>query len=156
MPVHKKGTKNPYKIIILCLYFQFAVKFLKDSCITRYLISFLKKSLISANQSGFKPGNSCVNHFFPNALFIYPLKTLENCKVFWCFPGIEKGCIGKKWINEFLSIKHNIYKSFDENYKSINRHFKSIQWSQARWSYLQIKKNGISGNLFKILKQLLT
>ena len=113
----QKGTKNPYKIIVLCLYFQFAVKFLKDSYITRYLISFLKKSLIWANQSGFKPGNSCINQFFPNALFIYPLKTLENRKIFCCFQRIEKGCIGKKWINELLSIKHNIYKSFGDNYE---------------------------------------
>ena len=32
--------------------------------------------------------------------FSTPLKTLENRKDFWCFQGIEKGCIGKKWVKE--------------------------------------------------------
>ena len=32
--------------------------------------------------------------FVPNALFLYPLKTLENLTVFWCFQGVEKECIG--------------------------------------------------------------
>ena len=40
---------------------------------------FLDKGLISANQSGFKPGGSC--------------------------------------INQFLSITHNIYKSFNDGYE---------------------------------------
>ena len=39
------------------------------------------------------------NPFVPNALFLYPLKTSENHKVFWCFQGVEKGCIGNKWAN---------------------------------------------------------
>ena len=42
------------------------------------------------------------NPFVPNAPFLCPLKKSENLKVFWCFEGIEKGCIGDKWIkNEF-------------------------------------------------------
>ena len=32
--------------------------------------------------------------FVPNAPFLYPLKT------FWCFQGVEKGCIGNEWVNE--------------------------------------------------------
>ena len=28
-----------------------------------------------------------------------PLKISENRKVFWCFQGVEKGCIGNKWVN---------------------------------------------------------
>ena len=27
--------------------------------------------------------------------FLYPLKISENRKVFWCFRGVEKGCIGE-------------------------------------------------------------
>ena len=42
-----------------------------------------------------------VNLFAPNAPFPYPLKTSKNPKVFWCFPEVEKGCIGKKWVNLF-------------------------------------------------------
>ena len=45
----------------------------------RCLLSFLIKALISANQSGFKPGDSC--------------------------------------INQLLSKRHNIYKSFDDGYE---------------------------------------
>ena len=36
------------------------------------------------------------NPFFPNATFLYSLKTSENLKVFWCFQGVEKECIGNK------------------------------------------------------------
>ena len=38
------------------------------------------------------------NPCFPNTLFHNPLKTSENRKVFWCFQGVEKGCIGNKWV----------------------------------------------------------
>ena len=40
-----------------------------------------------------------VNPFVPNAPFLYPLKTSENRKIFWCFQGMEKGGIGKEWAN---------------------------------------------------------
>ena len=39
------------------------------------------------------------NPFVPNAPFLYPLKISEKHKVFWCFKGVEKGCIGKKCVN---------------------------------------------------------
>ena len=39
------------------------------------------------------------NPFVSNALFLYPLKTSENHTVFWCFQGVEKGCIGNEWVN---------------------------------------------------------
>ena len=39
------------------------------------------------------------NPFFPNAPFLYPLKTSENRKVFWCFQGVEKECIENYWVN---------------------------------------------------------
>ena len=42
------------------------------------------------------------NPFVPNAPFLYPLKTSENRKVFLCFQGVEKGCIGNKWVDEVL------------------------------------------------------
>ena len=38
-----------------------------------------------------------VNPFVHNAPFLYPLKT-ENRKVLWCFQGVDKGYIGKKWV----------------------------------------------------------
>ena len=36
--------------------------------------------------------------FVRNALFLYPLKTLENLTVFWCFQGVEKECIGNELV----------------------------------------------------------
>ena len=39
------------------------------------------------------------NPFVPNAPFLYPLKISENRKVLRCFQGVEKRCIGKKWLN---------------------------------------------------------
>ena len=42
------------------------------------------------------------NPFVPNAPFLYPLKTSENRKVFLCFQGVEKGCIGNKWVNKII------------------------------------------------------
>ena len=38
------------------------------------------------------------NPFVPKVTFLDPLKTLENLTVFWCFQGVEKGCIGNKWV----------------------------------------------------------
>ena len=46
--------------------------------------------------------NCQINPYFPNAPFLYPLKTSENRKVFWCFQGVEKGCIGKIWVKVAL------------------------------------------------------
>ena len=40
------------------------------------------------------------NPFFPNAPFLYPLKTSENHQIFRYFQGIEKGCIENKWVKE--------------------------------------------------------
>ena len=45
-----------------------------------------------------------INPFVPNAPFLYPLKTSENPKVFGCFLGVEKGCIGSKWVS--VDIRH--------------------------------------------------
>ena len=36
------------------------------------------------------------NPFVSNAAFLFPLKTLENLTVFWCFEGVEKAYIGNK------------------------------------------------------------
>ena len=66
---------------------------------------------------------NCVNPFVPNAPFLYPLKTPENRKVFWCFQGVDKGCIGNKRVhettnndlNEILRLKQFIQKSLPDN-----------------------------------------
>ena len=40
--------------------------------------------------------------FASNVPFLYPLKVSENFTVFWCFQGVEKRCIGNKWVNTAL------------------------------------------------------
>ena len=44
------------------------------------------------------------NPFFPNALFLYPLKTSAKLTVFWCFQRVEEGCIWNKWVNHHLRL----------------------------------------------------
>ena len=52
--------------------------------------------------------SSPFNLFVPNAPLIYPLKTSENRKVFWCFQGVEQGWIGNRWVNLFqANVPHN-------------------------------------------------
>ena len=41
--------------------------------------------------------------FIPNAPILYSLKASEIFTVFWCFQGVEKGCIGNKWVNSLLN-----------------------------------------------------
>ena len=43
-------------------------------------------------------------HLFPNASFLYPLKISENLTIFWCFHGVEKGCIGNEWVNHIFTL----------------------------------------------------
>ena len=60
--------------------------------------------------------NSLVNRFVPNAPLL-PLKTSENLTVFWCFRGVEKGCIWNKCVKIF-------YKTIDLSCK-----IESLHWS---------------------------
>ena len=63
---------------------------------------------------------SFLNPFVPNAPFVYPLKTSENHKVFWCFHGVEKRCIGNEWVNLTAERYFNIY-------------FQSEAYSESLW-----------------------
>ena len=58
-----------------------------------------------------------LNPFIPNASFLYPLKTAENRKYFWCFQGVQKECIGNEWVkvlwfsqaHKYLWIKSKLF-----------------------------------------------
>ena len=50
-----------------------------------------------------------INPFVPNIPFLYPLKISENHKVFWCFQGIQKGCIGNKWVKSCFAFLSKVY-----------------------------------------------
>ena len=43
------------------------------------------------------------NPFVHSATFLYPFKISEKLTIFWCFQGVEKGCIGKKCVKYQIS-----------------------------------------------------
>ena len=60
-----------------------------------------------------------VNPFIPTAPFLYPLKTSEKRKVFWCFQWLEKGCIGDEWAN-VVSVAEIVVNEICETMFSFN------------------------------------
>ena len=79
--------------------------------------------------------NMIFNPFIPNAPFLYPLKASENLAVFWCFQGLEKGCIG----NELVELQRILFQSFamayqDKTYDLMNR---VVSWEECRnfWQF---------------------
>ena len=54
-----------------------------------------------------------LNPFVPNTPFLYPIKISENLAFFWCFQGVEKGCIGNKWVNAnfFINLIRGLFRT---------------------------------------------
>ena len=81
---------------------------------------FIEKDLISQHQSGFKPGNSC--------------------------------------INQLLSITHEIYQSFDEDFDVCSVFLDISKVFDKLWHNgltFKLKQNGISGSLLNLLSNFL-
>ena len=57
----KKVISKLLKTTVLFDFYRFAVKYLKDCFIMKWLSFFLENELISPKQSGFRPGDSCIN-----------------------------------------------------------------------------------------------
>ena len=70
-------------------------------------ISDFKHLLSDWNPDNFNP-------LAPNLPFLYPLKISEIITVFWCFQGVEKGCIGKELVNtqNFLDVTSQLAFTF--------------------------------------------
>ena len=68
---YKKGDKKTLKITVQFLYFLSVEKFLKDSYLMKCLVFFLANNLLAPNQSGFKPGDSCINQLLSITHEIY-------------------------------------------------------------------------------------
>ena len=64
-----------------------------------------------------KAHNIILTHLFPMYLFVYTMKTSKNITVFWCFQGVEKECIGNKWVNNCDSGHTRLKRQFDKNRK---------------------------------------
>ena len=66
---------------------------------------------------------------------------------------------GDSCVNQLLAITHEIYKSFDEGFEvigiflDISKAFDKV-WHEGL--LLKLKQNGISGNLLKLLRDLLS
>ena len=72
------------------------------------------------------------NPFVPNVPFLYPLKTLENLMVFWCFRGVKKGCIGNVCVKAYFYVYDRFHTSC---LKAFNR-------SHCKWfSYFSLMKD---------------
>ena len=48
--------------------------------------------------------NHSFSSFFPNAPFLYSLKTLKNLRVFWRFQGLEKQRTRNNWVNKVVKV----------------------------------------------------
>ena len=104
VPVHKKGNKKGLKTICQSLYSLFVAEFLSVSFITKCLAFFTENNLISPNQSGFRPGDSCVNQLLAIKHKIY--KSLDKgFEVRGVFLDISKA-FNKIW-HEGLLLKLN-------------------------------------------------
>ena len=78
-----------------------------------------------------------LNPFVPNTPFLYPLKT-ENLKVFWCFQGVEKGCIWSQWVKGEASYRFQYNKRKVWSGR-VFLHFCLIKWCQLRmWFYWRL------------------
>ena len=71
--------------------------------ITFLLIKNKMQNLFHETYNAMIPEPQQINLFVLNDPFLYPLKTSENRKVFYCFQGVEKGCIGNEWVKEIFA-----------------------------------------------------
>ena len=62
----------------------------------KWLLSWVETAYeqIVENCIHFKLNSCLLNSFVPIAPLLYLQKSSENLTVFWCFQGVEKGCIG--------------------------------------------------------------
>ena len=61
VPIHKKGTKKALENYLSVLLLSICGKILERVMLNEMFIFFIENKLISSNQSGFKPGDSCIN-----------------------------------------------------------------------------------------------
>ena len=74
----------------------------KDNLISKnfFLISLMNTYFTNIPKNWIQKSLPNLNPFVPKAPFLYPLKTWKNLWVFWFFQGVEKECIGNKWVKQ--------------------------------------------------------
>ena len=108
-----------------------------------------------------------VYQFVSSAPFLCLLKTSENLTVFWCFQGVEKGCIGNEWVKGVLNTPLSINKFWSKNLqflpKSMNFNpfvpnapfFYPLKTSENRrffWCFQEVEKGCIGNEWVKRIK----
>ena len=89
VPIHKKADKQcgrnyrPASLLPICS------KVLERTIYNTMFTYFIENNLISENQSGFKPGDSCVNQLLAITHEIFP-SVDDNCEVRGVFHDISK------------------------------------------------------------------
>ena len=71
VPIHKKGDKQTLKNYRPVSLLPICGKTFERHLFNEMFRFFLDNKLISTNQSGFKPGDSCMNHLLPITHEIY-------------------------------------------------------------------------------------
>ena len=89
-----------WKIIVLCLEFPFIVRFWNCLIYNSLLDFFIESDLISSNQSGFKPYDSCINQLFPITHQIYNSFD-DGCEITGIFLDVSK-VFDKIWHNGLI------------------------------------------------------
>ena len=121
VPVHNKSAKQILKTYRPISLLPIAGTIFERLLYDRMLEFFIENNLISKNQSGFRPGDSC--------------------------------------INQFLSVTHEIYQSFDDNHEAraifsdISKAFEKV-WHKGL--ILKLKINGISNKILNIVTDFLS
>ena len=66
-----------------------------------------------------------ISPFQPSIALLYPLKTLENLSVFWCFQVVLQCNTGLKWVNQSQQLIIFLFRKFTQVYGLLNT-----------WSYI--------------------
>ena len=112
------------------------------------------------------PAVPCINHLVIN---VYPIRSqctlslppeIFNRKVFWCFQGVDKGCIGSEWVNNkicessfvnFLLTHFVTTLMLVRNVLHFLTGFKLFQsWTMPRWILIQFAL--IKGGVPKLMR----
>ena len=84
VPIRKKVTNKPSKIIFQCLYFEFEVKLLNESHITTCLVSFLIRKLFQLINQGLNQETlALINFYHKRIIFTDHLMMVLNLEVFF-------------------------------------------------------------------------
>ena len=131
---HPKNIANIIELSICHSYLLEKTNFFKNKH-SRKPISYIPWNLIDkvffANVSHFKLHYSDFNPFVSNSPFLCSLKTSQNRKVFWCFQGVETGCIGNVWVKNCLELPRRLTRRETQVYLK--------ELTGIIWNVIQIK-----------------